>query len=95
LDMTHTRLFTFRSFRRLFLQNGFDVLSTSGIPGPYPLALGDNSFARFLTSLNQVAIRIAKGLFAYQIFLVTQPLPTLPYLLEQATKQSRRRAEGA
>jgi hypothetical protein len=39
LDMTHTRLFTFSSMRRALQQAGFDILETTGVPGPYPLAI--------------------------------------------------------
>jgi hypothetical protein len=40
LDLTHTRLFTFASMRRLFEQQGFLVLETRGVPAPFPMALG-------------------------------------------------------
>ncbi len=41
LDMTHTRLFTFASLRRLFEQNGFRIVEMKGVPGPFPLAMGE------------------------------------------------------
>ena len=39
LDVTHTRLFTFSSFRRCLEQCGFEVLEMRAVPGPFPLAL--------------------------------------------------------
>jgi hypothetical protein len=93
LDLTHTRLFTFASFRRLFEQAGYRVLEARGVPGPFPLALGDNWLSRALVTVNSWLIRIASGLFSYQIFLVVQPLPSLEYLLSEALDHSARRAE--
>ena len=46
LDITHTRLFTFGTLRRLFEQAGFEVTEVRGLPAPFPLAFGDNWFAR-------------------------------------------------
>jgi hypothetical protein len=92
LDLTHTRLFTFASFRRLFLQSGFSVIKTSGAPGPFPLALGENFLSAFLLRLNQLLIHLSKGLFSYQIFMVVQATPTLETLLKSAQDQSAQRA---
>ena len=92
LDLTHTRLFTFPSFRRLFEQAGFRVLEERGVPGPYPLAMGDSALSRALTGLNQALIRCCRGLFSYQAFFVVEPLPSLEYLLKEAVVHSARRA---
>ena len=46
LDVTHTRLFTFGTLRRLFEQAGFDVIEMRGLPAPFPLAFGDRWPAR-------------------------------------------------
>jgi glycosyltransferase involved in cell wall biosynthesis/2-polyprenyl-3-methyl-5-hydroxy-6-metoxy-1,4-benzoquinol methylase len=93
LDLTHTRLFTFESFRRLFDQGGFRVLESKGIPGPFPLALGDNWLSRILVAINSFLIRLAPGLFSYQVFFAVEPLPSLDYLLSQALEHSERRVE--
>lgn len=92
LDMTHTRLFTFQSFRRLFTQNGFKEHHIAGIPGPYPLAVGHNFVGHFLLKANSIAIKISKGLFSYQIFIISKSLPSLAYLLSQSIKQSEIRS---
>jgi SAM-dependent methyltransferase len=84
LDITHTRLFTFRTFRRLFEQSGYDVLSMRGVPAPFPLALGDGWRARTLLSVHRLLIRISRSLFAFQIFAVVRPKPGLAYLLDRA-----------
>jgi len=93
LDLTHCRLFTFDSFRRLFEQAGFRVRETCGIPGPFPLVLGPGRLSRALVGLNTWLIRLARGPFAYQIFLVVEPLPSLEYLLRDAYEQSAMRSQ--
>jgi glycosyltransferase involved in cell wall biosynthesis/SAM-dependent methyltransferase len=94
LDLTHTRLFTFESFRRLFEQGGFRVVAARGIPGPFPLALGNRTLSRFFMRLNQWLIKIAPGLFSYQIFFVVESLPSLEYLLAKARQQSAIRSDA-
>jgi glycosyltransferase involved in cell wall biosynthesis len=91
MDMTHTRLFYLSSFRRIFEQAGFRVMEVHGIPGPYPLALGNNGLSRLLLLLNGALIHLSKNLFSYQFFMVVKPLPSLDYLLSLAQKQSAHR----
>jgi len=88
LDLTHTRLFTFRTARQLFEQSGYRVEETRGVPAPFPLAVGDDFLGRFLLNVNKLLIRISKSLFAYQIFMVCTPLPSLQWLLERAHEGS-------
>lgn len=92
LDMSHTRLFTFGSFRRAITQAGFDILEVVGVPAPFPLALGDNPLGRFLVRANQALIWLFRGLFSYQIFVRMKPQPSLEYLLQSATDHSGHRA---
>ena len=92
LDLTHLRLFTFGTFRRLFEQSGFRVLEMRGVPAPFPLALGDGRLARLLLGLNRALMYASRSLFAYQIFAVVQPKPGLEYLLARAQRESGRRA---
>jgi hypothetical protein len=89
LDLTHTRLFTFRTARNLFEQSGYVVQEVRGVPAPFPLALGDHVVARFLLLLNKLFIKLSKSLFAYQIFMVCKPTPSLEWLLEKAHEASR------
>lgn len=93
LDLTHSRLFTFASMRRLFEQNGFQITDVQGVPAPFPLALGDGWLARALLGLNKLVIRIWRALFSYQIFMVVRPLPSLEWLLETAHQESAARVE--
>lgn len=88
LDLDHKRLFTFRSLRRLFEQAGFEIVAVRGIPAPFPKALGDNRLSRALLAVNRLLIAISKGTFAYQMFLVVRPLPSLTFLLDSAGTKS-------
>lgn len=91
LDLTHTRLFTFGSLRRAVEQAGFSVVETVGVPGPFPLALGDNWASRFLVALNTFLIRLGRGLFSYQIFMRMRAQPVLASLLTEAEEHSAAR----
>jgi glycosyltransferase involved in cell wall biosynthesis len=84
LDLTHTRLFTFGSLRRLLTQSGYDVHEEVGLPAPFPMALGDNALSRLLLNINRLLIKVSKGLFAYQIATVVTARPTLNLLLRRA-----------
>jgi glycosyltransferase involved in cell wall biosynthesis/predicted TPR repeat methyltransferase len=94
LDLTHTRLFTFATLRRLLEGAGFEVVDVRGIPAPFRLALGEAPAGRVLSRINRGLIRLRRQLFSYQIFVVAQPRPSLSYLLEQAQAESRVRVEA-
>jgi glycosyltransferase involved in cell wall biosynthesis len=92
LDMTHTRLFTFSTLRRLLEGAQFDIEELRGVPPPFPLALGDRPSAHALMSLGDVATRVWERFFAYQIFAVARPRPSLDALLRDAYTHSAARA---
>jgi hypothetical protein len=91
LDITHTRLFTFQSFKKLFSQNGFEIEKVVGIPGPFPLVFKNKFIGHLLIKLNKIAISINKGLFSYQIFLIVKAVPTVDYLLLKSIGESESR----
>jgi glycosyltransferase involved in cell wall biosynthesis len=93
LDITHTRLFTFATIRRLFEQRGFDVLDIKGVPVPFPLAMKNRAMARVLQAINCMLIRLRPSLFSFQSFLIVKPRPSLAYLLQQARIESGKRVE--
>lgn len=88
LDITHKRLFTFSTLRRLLEQRGFQITESRGIPAPFPLAVGDNEFSRFLLAVNKVCLRLLPSLFSYQILVVAEPKPSLELLLQHAVDES-------
>jgi lipocalin len=94
LDMTHTRLFTFRTARDLFHQAGYEIQEVVGVPAPVPLALGDNLLSRVLVKFNRLLIKISRGMFSYQIFMVCSPTPSLEYLLERARQASSEKIQN-
>jgi SAM-dependent methyltransferase len=94
LDLTHTRLFTFGSLRSLFEAGGFRVTSTRGLPAPIPIVVPNAKLARALLKLNRLLIRVSRSLFAYQICMVVEPLPTVQVLLGHSLSYTRERANG-
>jgi glycosyltransferase involved in cell wall biosynthesis len=84
LDLTHTRLFTFLSFKRFFEQYGFKVLEMHGVPAPFPLITKRKWLGRFLLALNAALIKLSRRFFAYQIVMVVTPYPSLDTLLAHA-----------
>lgn len=86
LDITHKRLFTKKSFIKLFNENGFVVNKCNPIPGPWSLLIGENLFAKFLTNINNILCRLFPGLFAYQFMLEVKAKPHLDYLLLKTIK---------
>jgi glycosyltransferase involved in cell wall biosynthesis len=92
LDRSHTRLFTFATLRQLLEQAGFEIVTTRGIPAPFPLALGESMLSRALIAFNSALISVWRGLFAYQIFMVARARPSLEALLAKSEAQSTLRA---
>ncbi len=90
LDLTHTRLFTFKTFKKLFEQADFDVIHTEGIPAPIKLALGDNHISGWITAVNRWLIYLSRPLFSYQIYLVAKPKRSLMLLLKDAGEKGRK-----
>lgn len=95
LDLTHTRLFTFTTFRKLFEQCGFRIDEIRAVPAPFPLAFGNGMLARIAVALNKAFMRLSRRLFAYQIFIVCRPLPTLGTLLASARETRQQKIANA
>ncbi len=91
LDMTHKRLFTFHSLKKLCLGSGYKILAVKGIPAPFPKALGNNRLARFLVNVNEALIRFSKTLFSFQIYIEARPTPVVSELLAYAIHESGER----
>ena len=87
LDLTHSRLFTFQSFKNLFEQFGFEVKKVKGVPAPIPLVIKRKIFSKSITYVNEFFIKIYRNLFSYQIFFIIQPKPSLQLLLRDAKNE--------
>lgn len=94
LDRTHTRLFTFRTLRDLLKQSGYQILEVSGIPGPFPKALGENALGFGLLRCNQLFLKLLPGVFSYQIYIRARALPTVQNLLIETEETSAGHREG-
>jgi glycosyltransferase involved in cell wall biosynthesis len=84
LDMTHTRLFTFRSLRSLLEDAGFDIRVVRGIPAPIPKVVGTGITGRVLMALNLGLIRLSKTLFSYQIYVEAEARPDADFVVRDA-----------
>jgi hypothetical protein len=93
LDITHTRLFTTTSFKKLFLQNGYLCDQVVGIPAPFPLAIGLNFWSKLFLVINKIAIFISGSLFSYQVVLTAKALPTLENLLKKSIHNANERGK--
>lgn len=94
LDLTHTRLFTFASMRRLMEEAGFVVESMRGIPAPVPLVVKNRWLCGLLMKMQAAAIWAFPALFSYQMYLIARPRPLLETLLANANAHSAERSEA-
>jgi len=88
LDLTHTRLFTFRSLRRLLRDHGFRIKTIRGVPAPFPKVFGDGRLGRAALAVNQALIGLSKTLFAYQIYVEAETTPDADFVLETSKAAS-------
>jgi glycosyltransferase involved in cell wall biosynthesis len=88
LDRTHTRLFTFRSARRILLDAGFRIRSVRGVPAPFPKAFGDNALSHAAVAANRALIGLSKTLFSYQVFIEADSTPDVDFVLERARRSA-------
>ncbi len=98
ISLRQHRLFTLRSVRKLFNQNGFQIVTIVGVPLPYERFFQSEPLARLASALHAGLIRLWKGLFGYQFLVVSKPLPSLHYLLrraEQVAGSARRSCRSA
>jgi 2-polyprenyl-3-methyl-5-hydroxy-6-metoxy-1,4-benzoquinol methylase len=87
LDLTHTRLFTFRSLKRMLREEGYEVLRVQGIPAPFPEAVSNGMLGRTLLEINRFMIALWPSMFAYQIFVEARFRPPLANLLELSMRR--------
>jgi glycosyltransferase involved in cell wall biosynthesis len=91
LDFTHTRLFTFGSLIDMLHQLGYAIHEVRGIPAPFPKAIGTHWLSLALVRLNAWFIVVSRRLFAYQLFLRIEPLPTVDSLLVETLRHTEER----
>jgi glycosyltransferase involved in cell wall biosynthesis len=92
LDLTHRRLFTFRSTKYLLTDAGFRIRKLRGIPVPFPLVFGNGIIGRTATLANVILIRVSKTLFSYQIYVEADSTPDVQYVVRNTRSHSASRA---
>jgi len=103
LDRTHTRLFTFRTLRRLLTDEGFRIRRIEGIPAPFPKVLGTGWLGKAALAANIALIRVSRTLFSYQVYVEAESTPDVSFVLrdskervaEPATLGSGERSAGS
>lgn len=93
INLRRHRLFTLRSLKKLFTQNGFEIIALIGLPVPYERFMHHSRLLHAAIAAHNRLIRVWKALFSYQFLLVTKPLPSLQYLLRQAQQVSEQRKQ--
>jgi glycosyltransferase involved in cell wall biosynthesis len=89
LDLTHKRLFTIYSFKRLLRRYGFRVRSTRGFGPPIRDLISSRWPFSWIDSTLAFLARIYPRLFAYNFLVVAERLPTLEEV-RNATVESTR-----
>jgi hypothetical protein len=88
LDRTHTRLFTFRTLRRLLSDEGFRIKRVRGVPAPFPKVLGNGVLGRAALQVNLALIRVSRSLFSYQIYVEAESTPDVAFVLADSKRRS-------
>ena len=94
LDSTHTRLFTFRTLRRLLQDEGFRIKELKGIPAPFPKVLGNGWLGRAALLANRGLIALSRSLFSYQIYVVAESTPDVSFVLRDTQRRSAARVSN-
>jgi glycosyltransferase involved in cell wall biosynthesis len=83
LDLTHTRLFTVRSFCRTLEGEGFRVDSVRGFGPPVRDMVGETRLLRFVDAVAAFLARVWPTLFAYQMLVEATRLDDVDSLLDR------------
>lgn len=85
LDITHKRLFTVASFKRMLRETGYLVKSVKGIGVPFRL-LFPNWFGGLLSFVSNSLAHVWPSMFGYQILVEAEPKPHSFTLLADAVQ---------
>lgn len=91
LDLTHTRLFTVRSFCRTLEGEGFRVDSVRGFGPPVRDMVGRSRLLRLIDSVAGWLARVWPKLFAYQILVEATRLDDVDTLLDRTLESGEER----
>lgn len=85
LDITHTRLFTRASLKRVLEDCGYQIDQWIAVGPPFELVV-DGSLGRLLSAFCDLLARICPTLFAFQFMVVARPKPGVAQLLRKSKK---------
>ncbi len=85
LDMTHKRLFTVASFKRLLRHAGFRIESTVGFPPPLTDMIGGGRLLRLLERCHAFLARLWPSMFAFNFVIVATRLDDVKDILARTT----------
>jgi hypothetical protein len=83
LDLTHKRLFTTRSFRRLLEGAGFRVDRVRGFGPPIADLVGRTWWLRVVDRVAGWLARVWPGMFAYQVLVEATAMDEIEDVLER------------
>ncbi len=84
LDITHRRLMTRGSFKRLVRETGFEIERVRGTAIPFQLVFGDNWITRGMTRLWLVLVALLPGVFSFQTVVAARARRSIPDVAEAA-----------
>ena len=83
LDITHKRLFTFSSLKKLLAETGYEIKSQIGIGAPV-LPFSQGLLFRKLAWLSQALARLLPRIFAFQFIVIAKPKLTTYRILKNS-----------
>jgi glycosyltransferase involved in cell wall biosynthesis len=94
INLQQHRLFTRRSLKKLFSQNGFRIVDLVGLPVPYERIFTSKKIVQAANAVHGLLNCLWASFFGYQFLLVTRPLPSLHYLLSRAEQMADERKKN-
>jgi 2-polyprenyl-3-methyl-5-hydroxy-6-metoxy-1,4-benzoquinol methylase len=85
LDITHKRLFTRSSLKRLLRDCGYTVEKIEGVPVPFEVVVG-GSTGRMLGHVAAALVAVWPTMFAFQFLVTAKPWPGMKQVLLQGEK---------
>jgi len=95
LDLTHTRLFTTYSFRKLLANGGFVIEELKGFGPPIQDMVGESPALRAVDTSSGRLARLWPRLFAFSFLVVARKADELEDLYERTLGDRRTRTEAA
>ena len=90
LDLTHTRLFTLRSFRRTLEGEGFRVRRVRGFGPPIADLVGRSFLWRSVDRVASLLARVWPSMFAFQFLVEADRVDSVADLLERSLEGEAR-----